>query len=151
MKIYIYKSRARSESGMTFVEVLAVVIILGLIATTLLIGFSGSFGTAKRELAKAGMGQILQKLEVYKMTTSQWPTSDAGLNSLTKPLAKPTDAYYVEPSVLFDPWKKPYYFVAPGPDGHPYEIVTYGADGKPGGEGEDSDLSSVDLGAVAAK
>ena len=53
----------RSRSGMTLVEILAVVVILGLIAGTLAVSFSGSFGKAKHELAKTGIGQIVQKVE----------------------------------------------------------------------------------------
>jgi general secretion pathway protein G len=131
---------------MTFVEILAVVVILGLIAGTLLVGFSGAFGKAKHELAKSGIGVIVSKLEIYRMDKQSWPGNDVGLSALAN--APPTSAYYLTPDQLIDPWRRPYLYVCPGPDGHPYEIISYGADGAPGGGvgTEDADISSVNLG-----
>lgn len=135
----------RRRHGMTLVEVLAVVVILGLIAGTLAVGFSGAFGKGKRELAKAGIGQVIAKLELYKMEKSDWPSTDVGLAALTDGLAAPTAAYYLPADRLLDPWGRRYLFLTPGPNGHPYEVLTYGADGQPGGEGENADLSSINL------
>ncbi|MFG0259460.1 MAG: type II secretion system protein GspG [Phycisphaerales bacterium JB041] len=129
--------------GMTLVEVLAVVVILGLLAATLAVGFSGAFGKGKQELARAGIGQIVQRLETYYMDQSAWPDLDTGLRALTD--ATPTRAYYLPPDSLLDPWDRPFVYITPGPDGHPYEVVTYGADGRLGGENENADLSSVGL------
>jgi general secretion pathway protein G len=137
---------------MTLVEILAVVVILGLIAGTLLIGFSGSFGKARHELARSGIGIIAGQLEKYRLERGSWPGNDIGLGALTDGRATPSSAFYLSPGQLLDPWKRPYLYVAPGPDGHPYEILTYGADGRPGGAPgtEDADLSSVDLRGEAA-
>jgi general secretion pathway protein G len=128
---------------MTLVEVLAVVVILGLLAATLAIGFSGAFGKGKHELAKTGVGQIVGRLEVYYMDQSGWPDLDVGLRALAD--APPTSAYYLPADNLLDPWDRPYTYITPGPGGHPYEVVSYGADGQPGGEGESADISSVNL------
>jgi general secretion pathway protein G len=130
---------------MTLVEILAVVVILGILAATLAVSFSGSFGKAKHELAKTGIGQLVDKLEAYRVEKSSWPSNDLGLKVLSTGYATPSDSYYVEPSKLLDPWNHPYFFVTPGPDLRPYEILTYGADGQPGGSGEDADVSSADL------
>ena len=59
--------------------------------------------------------------------------------------ATPSDYYYLNTGQLLDPWKRPYLYVTPGPDGHPYEVLSYGADGLPGGEGPNGDISSVNL------
>lgn len=130
---------------MTLVEILAVVVILGFLAATLAAGLSGSFGKAKHELAKTGIGQLVDKLETYRIEKGAWPTNDLGLRVLSDGYATPADPFYVEPSKLFDPWNHAYFYVAPGPNLLPYEVLTYGADGKPGGSGEDADLSSSDL------
>ena len=132
-------------AGMTLVEILAVVVILGLVAATLLVGFSGSFGKAKHELAKSGIGLLATQLEKYRLEQSAWPGNDQGLDVLTDGQAKPTDSYYMNPGQLLDPWNRRYLYVLPGPDGHPYEVLSYGGDGQPGGEGEDADISSVNL------
>jgi len=131
--------------GMTLVEVLAVVVILGLIATTLLVGFSGAFGKAKHELARSGIGLLVGKVEVYRIEHSAWPGNELGLAILSAPHAAPTSSYYVTTDQLLDPWGRPYHFIVPGPEGHPFEILSYGADGEPGGEGENADLSSANL------
>lgn len=133
------------DRGMTLVEVLAVVVILGLLASVLLIGFSGSFGRAKQELAKTGIGVIAGKVELYRIEENQFPSNEQGLAILTDGRARPADAYYLSPDQLLDPWDRPYIYLSPGPDGHPYEIVSYGADGQPGGEDENADISSVSL------
>jgi len=134
--------------AMTLVEILAVVVILGLIAGTLLVGFSGTFGKAKHELARSGIGQVVSRIEIYRMEKQAWPTNDMGLAALSHGHASPTAAYYLTPDQLLDPWNRPYLYVTPGPEGHPYEVLSYGADGQPGGEAgsENQDISSTNLG-----
>lgn len=130
---------------MTLVEVLAVVVILGLLAGTLAIGFSGAFGKGKRELAKTGIGMIAQRVELYKQENDTYPDNNTGLAVLSDGHAEPTAAYYIGPDRLLDPWGHPYYIAVPGPNGHPYEIVSYGADGEAGGTGENADISNLNL------
>ena len=76
-------TEAHRHVGMTLVEVLAVVVILGLIAGTLVVGFSGAFGKARHELAKTGIGVIVSRIELYKLEYGKWPANDAGLASLS--------------------------------------------------------------------
>lgn len=135
----------RTLSGMTLVEILAVVVILGLLASILVVSFSGSFGKAKRELAKTGIGEIIKRIELYRLDKGVWPTSDVGLAVLSKGHATPADSFYLDPGQLVDPWKRPYWFLTPGPGELPYEVLSYGADGGPGGEGEDADITSANL------
>lgn len=130
---------------MTLVEVLAVVVILGLVAGTLMIGFSGAFGQAKHELAKTGIGVVVSKLELYRIDQHHWPDNEQGLAALGDGRASPSASYYLSADKLIDPWGKPYLYVVPGPDGLPYEVISYGADARAGGEGEDADLSSANL------
>ena len=128
---------------MTLIEVLAVVVILGLLAATLTVGLSGKFGKARHEIARTQLGQLAGAVELFQMEQQRLPSAGDGLQVLTSP----ADAsYYVEPGKLQDPWGKPYLYVVPGPGGQPFEIITYGADGQPGGEGENADLSSAALG-----
>ena len=130
---------------MTLVEVLVVVAILGLLATVLTVGVAGALGQGKHEIAKTGIGVLQQKVETYYLAKDQWPSVDVGLQQLSDGHSKPTDAFYLKPEQLRDPWGNSYLFVVPGPSDHPYEIVTYGADGQPGGEGENADISSVNI------
>lgn len=133
--------------AMTLVEILAVVVILGLIAGVLLVGFSGAFGKAKHELAKSGIGVVVSKIELYRIEKNVWPSNDEGLSILTDGKAAPTASYYLSPDKLLDPWGRSYLYINPGPEGHPYEVLSYGADGQPGGAAgsEDEDVSSTNL------
>lgn len=133
------------RAGMTLVEVLAVVVILGLVAGTLLVGFSGSFGKAKHELARSGIAVIASKIEMYLIEENALPGNDIGLAALSDGHALPTRSYYLNPDKLIDPWGRAYLYVVPGPEGHPYEVLSYGADGQPGGADESRDISSTNL------
>lgn len=135
----------KCRSAMTLVEVLAVVVILALIASTLAVGFSGAFGKGKQELARAGIGQVMAKLELYRMEFDGFPSLEDGLAAITDGLASPTAAYYMPGDRLLDPWGRRFLYLSPGPEGHPFEVVTLGADGRPGGEGESADISSANL------
>ena len=127
---------------MTLVEVLAVVVILGMLAATLTVGFSGAFGKGKRELARTGIGIVAGRLETYRLEHGAWPES---LDDLTSPAASPSAAYYLGEDQLTDPWGRRYELIVPGPEDHPYEIVSLGADGALGGEDENADISSIRL------
>lgn len=139
------KQRNNTRRGMTLVEVLAVVVILGLLAGTLAIGFSGAFRKGKREMAKTGIGVISQRVELYHQEHDSYPPNDIGLAVLSDGHADPQGTYYIGPDRLLDPWGNPYYIAVPGPDAHPYEIVSYGADGEIGGTDENADVSSLNL------
>lgn len=134
-----------ARRGMTLVEVLAVVVILGLLAGTLAISMSGAVGKGKREIAKTAIGLIQQKVETYRIEHGAWPGDDLGLAALGDGHADPSASYFLSRDQLLDPWGNPFYLLVPGPDGHPYEILSYGADGQPGGEGENADISSANL------
>lgn len=131
-----------SRRGMTLIEVLAVVVILGLLAATLTYGISGRIGKARHEIARTQIAQLMGSIEVFRLDKQRVPTSSEGLTALTTP---PDAAYYLESGKLVDPWGKPYLYIVPGPDGNPFEIQTYGADGHPGGTGENADVTSTRL------
>jgi general secretion pathway protein G len=128
---------------MTLVEVLAVVVILGLLTVTLTLGITAKMGKAKHEIAKTQIGQIVAQLQTFQIDKHQLPTASEGLTVLS---TDPNATYYLDPSKLLDPWGNPFLYVVPGPNGQPFEIVSYGADGQPGGTGENADLSSATLG-----
>lgn len=134
-----------SHRAFTLVETLAVLVILGMLASVLLVSFSGGVGKGKQELAKTSIGLIVQKLEMYRIERSAWPPLDLGLAALGEGHAKPTASFFLSSDQLKDPWNRPYVFLVPGPDGHPYEVLTYGADGQPGGVDENADVTSVRL------
>ncbi len=138
-----------ARRGMTLVEVLAVVIILGLIAATLTLSFRGQVGRAKRELAKTGIALIVNAIETYALETGAIPTMEDGLDVLTRAPAGRAEPF-LKPDKLIDPWGHRYQYVTPGPQSA-YQVLSLGADGRPGvsagGAGsEDEDISSDQLG-----
>ncbi len=128
---------------MTFVELLAVLVILGLIAGVLAVSFAGRFARGKQEIARTQLSLISQAIETYRIEHGEWPPMNQGLSALTTPQAAPTASYFLKPDQIRDPWDQLYALIIPGPDGYPFEILTYGSDAQPGGEGEAQDLSSI--------
>jgi len=127
---------------MTLLEVLAVVVILGLLAVTLTVGLTGKIGRAKREIARTQISQVITQIQAFQLAKQALPTTSEGLRILT---VDPRSPYYLEPEKLLDPWGNPYQYLIPGPGGQPYEVLTLGADNRPGGSNDDADLSSADL------
>lgn len=140
-----HQLRHPSRTGMTFVELLAVLVILGLIAGVLTVSFAGRFARGKQEIARTQLALISQAVETYRIEHGDWPPIERGLSVLTTPGAVPTAAYFLKPEQIRDPWDQPYALVIPGPEGYPFEVLTYGSDAQPGGEGEAQDLSSVHM------
>ena len=134
---------ARPRIGMTLVEILAVVVILGLLAVTLTVGITAKMGKAKQEICRTQIAQTVGQLQLYQMEKRGLPPANTGLDALS---ADPTASWYVEPAKLLDPWGAPYLYLVPGPDRQPFEVASYGADGQPGGSGDAADLSSAHLG-----
>ncbi len=139
---------SRRCAGLTLVEVLAVVVILGLIAATLTLSFRGQVGTAKRQLAKTGIGVVANAVETFALETGRVPTMEEGLDILTRPTPGRSDPF-IKPDKLRDPWGSRYLYITPGPTGAPgsYQVISLGSDRATGGSaGTDAaDLSSDDL------
>jgi general secretion pathway protein G len=86
---------------------------------------------------------------LYRLDNFKYPTTEQGLQALVKQPADATITNYRAGGYLAsmpkDPWNNPYQYASPGPDGRDYDIITYGRDGKPGGEGYDADISVATL------
>lgn len=138
------KGRGSSRVGMTLIEVMAVVVILALLAGTLTYSIRGQMGTAKRELARSGIGVVVNAVETYALETGRLPTLEQGLGVLTESPAGRGEPF-LRPDKLADPWGHAYVYITPGPNSA-YQVASYGADGAPGGTGADADITSDDLG-----
>ena len=133
------KSRRR---GFSLIELMAVVVILGLLVGMVAVVVRGQVGQSKHKLAGTGAQIIVNAIEQYALQYGQIPSQDEGLDILVTPLPdRPTP--YLKPSHLKDPWGNYYEYIVPGSISE-YEIVSYGRDGQPGGEGEDADVSTED-------
>lgn len=124
--------RRREEDGFTLVELMVVLVILGLLATIVIINVVPALDTATETRAKADIEMIDQAVQRFYLDNRRYPTTEEGLASLQPYLRR----------VSQDPWNRPYVYAVPGPNGRPYAITTLGADGRAGGSGKDADISS---------
>jgi general secretion pathway protein G len=136
------------EKGFTLVELLVVIVIIGLLATIVAINVIPAGNQARVEKAKADIATLEQALEQYRLDNLTYPASTDGLAALLTPpagLAQPEryrQGGYIK-KLPNDPWGHPYHYDVPGKKGA-FDIYSLGADGQPGGEGENADIHSSD-------
>lgn len=138
-----------TQQGFTLIEVMVVIVILGILSALVVPNIIHKAGDARIAAAKSDIAAIGQALDMYKLDNSVYPSSDQGLEALvTKPSGSPEPRNWNANGYLKklpqDPWHHDYTYTSPA-DGAPYEIRTLGADGREGGEGEDGDISSLQL------
>ena len=144
-------SPARSaRQGFTLVEILVVIAIISLLAGVVLLNVAPQMGMGSQAAAKAQIQVFSSAIDTYRMAHGRYPTQQQGLEALVrKPSQEPVPESYPDGGYLngrnipLDPWKRPYVYLCPGRQNEPFEILSYGADGEPGGSGGDADLSSV--------
>jgi general secretion pathway protein G len=137
---------ARRTRGMTLIEILVVLVLIGIVMGIVGGNFLGQGEKAKGKAAKIEIGQISQTLDLFKLEVGRYPTSQEGLQALlTAPPGAPNwnGPYWKKDTLPKDPWGNEYKYIFPGQHGA-YDIVSYGADGKEGGEGADKDITSWD-------
>jgi general secretion pathway protein G len=136
-------SRLAGSGGFTLIELLVVMIIIGLLAALVGPRFIRQEEKAKIKAAKAQIELLGTALDTFRLDVGRYPTSDEGLEALrTKPgNLERWDGPYLKKDLPVDPWNKPYAYKSPGEHG-PFDIVSYGADGTPGGEGDNRDITS---------
>lgn len=131
------------QEGFTLIELLVVVIIIGLLASLVAPKFFGKLGASKQKTAKAQIELFGSALDSFRLDVGRYPTTEEGLNALRE---KPSSAEkwqgpYLPKAIPKDPWGHDYVYKCPGEHGE-YDIISYGLDGQPGGEGENADVSS---------
>ena len=138
-------SLARRNRGMTLIEILVVLVLIGIVLGIVGGNFIGKGEKAKADAAKIEIGQIAQTLDLYKLEVGRYPTTQEGLQALVSAPAGAANwngPYWKKQSVPKDPWGNEYKYLSPGSKG-PYEITSLGADGKEGGEGPDKDIAGT--------
>ena len=132
------------QSGMTLIEILVVLVLIGIVLGIVGGNFIGKGEKAKADAARIEIGQISQTLDLYKLEIGRYPSSQEGLQALISAPAGTANwngPYWKKNTLPKDPWGNEYKYVAPGTKS-PYDIISLGADGKEGGEGVDKDISS---------
>ncbi len=131
------------SSGFTLIELLVVMIIIGLLASLVAPKLFHELGSSKQKAAKAQIEMIGTALDAFRLDTGKYPTTDEGLKVLWQNPGniKGWNGLYLPKPVKADPWGNPYIYKSPGQHGV-YDLYSLGADGKPGGKGENRDIES---------
>ncbi|MGH9557852.1 MAG: type II secretion system major pseudopilin GspG [Bryobacteraceae bacterium] len=137
-------TKRNSERGITLIEMLVVVTIIALFAALVGPKLFSNVDKAKRTAARAQIESFMTALGSYKLDTGNFPATAQGLQALrVKPEAAPQWAGpYLPKDVPMDPWGGAYLYKYPGEHGDEPEIISLGADGQPGGEGNNADVES---------
>ena len=133
----------RNNKGFTLIELLVVMIIIGLLAALVGPRFIRQEEKAKVKAAKAQIELLSTALDTFRLDVGRYPTSQEGLDALRSQPGgvERWDGPYLKKDVPVDPWGKPYVYKSPGDHG-PFDILSYGADGAAGGDGDNRDITS---------
>lgn len=139
-----------SQEGFSFIELMVVVIILGILAGAIIPRYMDKTDKAKAVKAKVDISAIETSLKMYKLDNGVYPSTEQGLLALVeKPATDPVPknwsekGYFEKGNMPKDPWGNEYMYLSPGIH-NDYDIISYGADGAPGGEGINKDVTSWD-------
>ncbi len=140
-----------NDTGLTLIELMVVIIILGVLATFIVPRFMDQPEKARVAKARVEIESLASAVKMFKLDNGFYPSTEQGLKALVE---KPTvgripthwreGGYLEKKEVPKDPWGNEYVYISPSPNGD-FEIISYGADGREGGEGFDADISSQDV------
>ncbi|MGA1867003.1 MAG: type II secretion system major pseudopilin GspG [bacterium] len=136
IKQRIEKELCRTEQGFTLIELLVVMIILGMLASLVGPRMFKKLGKSKRQAAQAQISLFETALDTYRLDLNKYPSSLDGL--INNPGEDYWDGPYLKKNIIpKDPWNNDYFYESTGSD---FTLKSYGADGQPGGSGEDADI-----------
>ncbi len=139
----------KRSRGFTLIEIMVVVVIMGILAALVVPKLMGRSDDARIIAAKQDIATVMQALKLYKLDSQRYPTTEQGLLALVvKPNAGPAAVGWKAGGYIDklpkDPWGSPYQYLSPGIKGA-IDVFSLGADGQPGGAGNDADIGSWDL------
>lgn len=145
---YDRRTAEHREAGLSLIEIMVVMVIIGLLATIIVINVLPTQNRAMQEKARADVGQLENAVEMYRLTLNAYPTTDDGLEALVTAPDDPRDAARFPEGGFInrlpeDPWGNEYQYLYPGEYGR-FDVWSWGADGRSGGEGEDADIGNWD-------
>lgn len=142
--------RRHPRPAFTLIEMMVVLVLIGLLAGLVTVSVRHYLVTGKQDAARAQIASFKTAVETFYAAYGRYPSSDEGLEILTKPTERLPEPLLSQRRVPDDPWGRAYQYDAPGRD-EPYEIVCFGADGREGGAGGDADIVSWDLSAASGE
>ena len=139
-------NRARKDAGFTLIEIMVVIAIIGILATLIVPKIMGRPDEARATAAKHDVGTLVQAFKLYRLDIGRYPTTEQGVKALVeRPTSEPVPQNwkaggYLD-SIPKDPWGNPYQYANPGTRSE-IDVYSFGADGKPGGTGNDADIGN---------
>lgn len=135
------------RAGFTLIEILVVIVVIAILATLVAPNIFQHVGAAKSATAKAQIEMLGAALDAYRLDNGSYPNTQQGLLALWEKPSVDAPANwrtpYLRKAVPLDPWGRPYAYLFPGQhNAQGYDLISYGADGKAGGEGDDADVAS---------
>ena len=143
--------KSEGQHGFTLIELMVVIVILGILAGLIIPRIMGRPEEARRMKARVQIESIETALKLYKLDNGSYPTTEQGLQALVEApeigqLARNwrEGGYLEKGRVPRDPWDNDYVYLSPGAHDD-FDLISYGADGEPGGEGDNKDINSWEL------
>lgn len=135
-----------ANSGFTLLEVMVVMVIIGILAALIVPNVMGRLDEAKTTAAKTDLTSLANALKMYRLDNGRYPSTEQGLQALkVRPEIAPVPKNWKTGGYLDnlprDPWGNEYKYLQPGVHGE-FDVFTLGADGAPGGEGQDADIGN---------
>ncbi|MDD3154013.1 MAG: type II secretion system major pseudopilin GspG [Victivallaceae bacterium] len=136
----------RRKNAFTLIEMIIVMSILALLASTVTPMYLNYIKKANISAAKTQIKVLEEALTAYRLDVGSYPDGESGLKALLENVSQNEkwDGPYIQPAVPKDPWGNDYVYTCPGEHGA-FDLVSYGADGQPGGTGENADLANYVL------
>ncbi|WP_019960063.1 type II secretion system major pseudopilin GspG [Woodsholea maritima] len=143
----IVEEGREDERGFSLIEMMVVIVIIGLLATIVMINVLPNQERAMSEKARADIAQLESALEMFRLSTLRYPTTDEGLEALVSaPADRNLEGRYPEGGFINrlpeDPWGNPYQYLSPGEHNPRFDIYSLGADGRAGGDGRNADIGN---------
>jgi general secretion pathway protein G len=127
--------RNECRRAFSLIEIMIVVVIIGLMAGVVTLATTGYLERAKKERARSDIATYSTAIDSYYLQKGKYPETQEGLKVLVPDFVK---------AITADPWGHPYQYLKPGKS-TPYEIISYGADGREGGSGADADILASEI------
>ena len=140
----MHDSRVRHARGFTLIELMVVLAIIGVLAALIVPNVIGRADDARVTAARTDVGNLMQALKLYKLDNMRYPSPEQGLQALmVRPTTEPVPLNWKSylDKLPNDPWGRPYQYMNPGLKGE-VDVLSFGADGKAGGEGNNADIGS---------
>ena len=138
------RGAVRRQGGFTLIELLIVMVILGLLASLVGPRLFGQVDASKIKTARAQIEMMGAALDTYRLDMGRYPTTEEGMDALVvAPINEPNwGGPYLKKAIPMDPWGHPYGYASPGTHNNDVDLFSYGKDGRPGGTGENADLTN---------